>query len=152
MNPKIHGHARSGSKPHSRTYQIWSDMKRRCLNPKRDSYPDYGGRGITLCPEWHAFTAFLADMGEAPPGLTLDRRENNEGYHKNNCRWITVQEQEQNRRDTVRLTYKDETRCVADWERILGFAKGTVQQRVNRGWTSERALTTPVNIKHRRKV
>ena len=80
------------------TYQSWIDMKRRCLDPNRRSYKDYGGRGITVCQRWFKFENFLADMGDKPHGLTLDRKENHGHYEPENCRWATPKVQAGNRR------------------------------------------------------
>ena|ERR1700757_411390 len=82
----------------SRTYHCWENMKQRCNNPNHPSYKNYGGRGITYCAEWEYYKNFRRDMGVAPLGLTLERRNNDEGYNKNNCYWGTWNEQAQNRR------------------------------------------------------
>lgn len=82
------------------SYTIWAGMKVRCLNPKSKFYPNYGGRGITVCDEWkESFEAFALDMGLRPsPDHTLDRIDNERGYCKENCRWATGTEQCLNRR------------------------------------------------------
>ena len=84
----------------SRTHVIWVAMKQRCTNPKRNRYEIYGGRGITVCDRWmQSFENFLADMGEAPEGLSLDRFPDMDGnYEPGNCRWATDVEQVYNRR------------------------------------------------------
>lgn len=93
-SPEFHGMSAS------RTYGKWSSMVSRCTNPNDPRWEDYGGRGITVCLRWrHSFLYFLADMGEAPEGLTLDRFPNNDGnYEPGNCRWATPSEQVANRR------------------------------------------------------
>lgn len=79
-------------------YRLWAAMIARCENKKVACYPRYGGRGIRVCPEWHSFEAFYADMGERPPGKSLDRIDNDGPYCKANCRWATATEQALNTR------------------------------------------------------
>lgn len=80
-------------------YQCWADMKQRCLNPKYKQYKDYGGRGIMVCDAWLRFECFYNDMWEGyDPILTLERKDNNKGYYKDNCTWTTQAEQNRNQR------------------------------------------------------
>lgn len=92
-----HGHSRKGA--WSPTYYSWAAMVSRCTNPKRNNWHLYGGRGIAVCDRWREFAAFLADMGERPPGTSLDRIDPSKGYSKGNCRWATRTEQNRNRRN-----------------------------------------------------
>lgn len=85
----------------SRAYNCWINMRQRCCNPKHPHYEHYGGRGVEIHPAWDSFEKFLADMGEPPEGLTLERRNNNEGYSKSNCYWATMAEQNDNKRAQV---------------------------------------------------
>lgn len=80
------------------TYKSWSDMLQRCNNTKNSRYPDWGGRGIKVCEEWLKFENFLKDMGEKPKGFTLERQNNEDGYYKTNCCWISHTEQNRNQR------------------------------------------------------
>lgn len=92
----IHGHARK--KLNSPIYGSWCGMISRCTNPRNKQWDNYGGRGITVCRRWYKFKNFLADMGEAPPGLSLDRINNDGNYEPGNCRWATAKQQANNRR------------------------------------------------------
>jgi len=82
------------------TYYSWAAMKGRCLNPKDTRYKDYGGRGIAVCERWMDFRNFLADMGERPEGMTLDRIDVNGGYNLANCRWASAKQQAVNKRNS----------------------------------------------------
>jgi len=101
--------ARSTTHGQSRTvtYYTWRDMKTRCHNKNSAAYPDYGGRGITICDRWASFENFLSDMGERPVGLSLDRKDVNGNYEPSNCRWATRTEQNNNTRRTAVIGQED---------------------------------------------
>jgi hypothetical protein len=81
------------------TWGSWHAMRQRCENPKAPGYWNYGGRGITVCDRWReSYAAFLADMGERPRGMTIDRRDSNGNYEPSNCRWATAAMQSRNTR------------------------------------------------------
>ena len=96
-----HGHARRGSV--TRAYTCWVGMQQRCFNPNTKGYCNYGGRGITVCEYWRLdFQAFYADMLDPPPGLSIDRINNEGNYEPGNCRWATASVQVRNQRPRKR--------------------------------------------------
>lgn len=98
----VHGHNKAGRGNQSPTWTSWSSMKKRCNMKSHISYPNYGGRGISVCERWDVFENFLADMGERPSGKTLDRKDVNGNYTPENCRWATLSEQQKNKRCHVK--------------------------------------------------
>lgn len=142
-----HGMARS------REHRSWMSARERCTNQRNKAYADYGGRGITMCAGWESFAAFLADMGPCPPGMTIDRIDNDGGYWcgrcdqcvrlelSANCRWATRQQQNNNRRLAVLVTVRGETLNVTEWARRSGLSHHTIARRIARGWTPEQAVT-----------
>lgn len=104
----------------------------------------YVERGIDIDPRWDIFENFLEDMGERPPGTTLDRIDNDKGYSPENCRWATPREQSYNRCNTKFVIYKGETVPLAKLVYEYGVVAGnTVAGRLSRGWDLEKALSTP---------
>lgn len=87
---------------HTPTYNSWASMIQRTCNPRHPSWKNYGGRGVTVCDRWlHSFEDFLADMGARPPGLSIDRIDNDGNYEPGNCRWATRSQQNSNTRRQV---------------------------------------------------
>jgi len=125
-------------------YPVWKEMVYRCTNPNHRDWKDWGGRGITVCRRWRKFENFLKDMGECPAGCQLDRENNNEGYSPENCRWTTAKINSRNRRDNHLIEYNGKTQCLAAWSEETGIHAHTIGDRIDRGWSIEKALTTPV--------
>lgn len=129
-------------------YQVWADMKQRCLNPKVPQYHNYGGRGITVCDRWlSSFENFLIDMGEKPAGKSIDRINNDGNYEPGNCRWATSKEQRDNQRTTHLIEIQGVTKPLRDWARDYGIHETTIHGRLRRGWDIESAVKTPVSEK-----
>lgn len=143
-----HGAAR-GNRP-TPTYLSWRAMLSRSrsgTNPKdRRRYLD---QGITVTERWTNFATFLADMGERPPGTTLDRIDNMQGYTPENCRWATPTQQNRNRRSNVRLTFRGQTKTPAEWAEIVGIERHTIGHRIRNGWPIEDALTIKPDKRNR---
>lgn len=123
-------------------HKIWTNMKSRCLDPNNPNYENYGGRGITICSRWMKFENFYQDMRNKPKGKTLDRIDNNKSYYKENCRWSTLFQQANNKRNNHLLTFKGKTQTIAEWARYLNVKYYIINNRIYRGWNVERALTT----------
>lgn len=123
-------------------YQVWANMKSRCLNSRHRDYSKYGGRGITVCERWQdSFSSFLLDMGERPSEeYSLDRIDNNGPYDPSNCRWATKTEQAQNTRMTHWVEVNGVTKCLSDWAASSGVPLAQLVRRLQRGWAPERAV------------
>jgi hypothetical protein len=127
-----HGHAKDGKC--SSTFRVWQAMLDRCRRPKSTVYHYYGGRGISVCPQWaSSFQAFLTDMGERPTDCQLDRINNNGNYEPANCRWATKQEQIANRRNTQFIQLNGQRVPYAEASRHTGVAYWTIRRRAMKG-------------------
>lgn len=124
----------------------YQGMIARCTNENHPGYAHYGGRGITVCDRWlESFENFVADMGECPEGMTLERRDNDKGYSKENCVWATRARQSRNTSRNRLIEFGGVTLPMRDMEIRLGFKKGTLQRRLDLGWSVEDACSLPVN-------
>lgn len=121
-------------------YVAWQLMHDRCSNPNNENYHRYGARGIKVCERWRSYELFLADMGPRPPGLTLDRMDNDGGYRPDNCRWATRQQQSRNQSCNRRITAHGETRVLVEWAELSGIPRERIANRLKRGWIPERAI------------
>ncbi len=140
----------------TKMYKAWHGMIQRCTNPNSLDYPNYGGRGITVCPEWYDYLTFYNDMGDRPNGMTLDRIDVNGNYEPNNCRWITNLAQQNNRRDNVLISYLNEVKTISEWSRYFNIPVTNIRNRLNRGWSldevfSKEDFTNKKHPKHRKR-
>ena len=141
MKPK-HGHAsHDKSTP---TYNSWRGMHRRCFDKNYEDFHSYGGRGITMCDRWRfSFSNFLSDMGVRPKGTTLDRRDNNKGYSRENCNWATRLEQNNNTRRIHLFEYNGMKKTLTNWAKFFNIKRSTLYMRIEQyGWEINRALHT----------
>jgi hypothetical protein len=132
-------------------YVIWSGMISRCFNPSKRAFPDYGGRGITVCERWrNSFSNFYSDMGPRPSRWhSIDREDNDGNYEPGNCRWATRSEQNRNRRDNHLVTVNGVTRCVGEWSELTGIHPEVIRKRLRRGWSDADSIEP---IGHKRRV
>lgn len=113
------------------TFRVWSGMRQRCLDPNYHSYDRYGGSGIKIAERWMVYDNFLADMGERPAGLTLDRYPDHAGnYEPGNCRWATPKQQARNKRTTALV----DGIAIADLAEKHGIPRATIQYRYRKGY------------------
>lgn len=122
----------------------------RCKNESDKSYDSYGGRGITVCERWYTFENFLADMGESPELLSIDRIDVNGNYEPSNCRWATQKEQSRNTRRSRKYVFDGNEVTLTELCEISGQKNETLRNRIDRGWSIENAMNTPAHLYHNR--
>jgi len=140
---------RKHGKTRTPEYRTWQSMHTRCYNRNSDDYPNYGGCGITICDRWKdSFETFLADMGLRPsPKHSIDRFPNPHGnYEPSNCRWATMKEQHNNRRDNYLIAHEGETKTITEWANQYGLSPQLVRYRIGHGWTIVEALIKPSRL------
>jgi len=154
-NAKISRHGMCKGSGPSRTWRSWFGAKQRTANKNLPCARDYVGRGIKMCERFKVFELFLQDLGPCPPGLTLDRHNNNGHYScgkcrecienawPSNCRWATRKEQSNNTRGNHMIEYNGKTQSMMMWSEELGLKYRTIRSRLAGGWTPERTFTTP---------
>lgn len=127
-----------------RMFQVWNGMKARCEQVNHSNYKNYGGRGIKVCERWQTFDNFLADMGTPEKGMSLDRIDHNGDYQPDNCRWASRREQSLNTRRSRMLEFNGVSKTAHEWAEELNIDPKTLRQRLYRGWSVEKTLTTPL--------
>lgn len=123
------------SKNYPRLYRIWTNARYRCSNPNANNYKYYGGKGITFCEEWNKFASFCkwSLNNGYEDDLTLDRVDVNKGYEPNNCRWVTMKDQTNNKRNNVYYEYDGQLHTLSQWSEIYGLNYDTVLTRYSNG-------------------
>jgi len=141
-------HGMNGTRP----WRIWRNLINRCDNPNMTQYEDWGGRGISYDPKWKDFSAFWEDMKDGySDNLSIDRIDNNKNYCKENCKWSTRKEQNNNQRTNRLIAVNGETKTMTEWGELLCIKPGTIWNRIeNLGWSPEDAVTIPVRGSRRR--
>lgn len=132
----------------TRIYSCWKQMHQRCYNPENQSYPYYGGRGIGVCHRWSSVFNFLEDMGHPPKGMSIDRKDNNADYSPDNCHWVNQEAQNSNTRRNRYLVWDGREQTIKAWAKELDLNPRAISDRLRRGWSIERALTTPTPRKY----
>lgn len=135
----------------TRLYQVWDTMRQRCNNPNCNAYKNYGARGIKIVPEWDDYSVFYDwamkngyDENAPKFKYTLDRIDVDADYGPENCRWVSMKIQSNNKRNTIKLTYQGETHSLSEWADIIHVNYCTLWGRYKHGWSVERILTTPI--------
>lgn len=137
----------------TRLYNVWLNMKQRCYNPKNPKYVLYGGKGIVIDDRWkNDFVGFMewALSHGYRVGLTIDRVDSAKNYCPENCRWVDVMTQNHNTNRNINITFGGKMMCLSEWARALKINRNTLRARLDKGWSVEKALTTPVDKFFRR--
>jgi hypothetical protein len=136
--PPVHGMSRTP------IHQAWSSMIDRCTRVNHKFYSHYGARGIMVCKEWQSFENFLRDMGSTYKlGLTLERRDNNQGYNFKNCYWATWTQQARNRRSSKIINTPKGQMLLCEASEISGLKVETLFYRLKKGWPTSRLFDAP---------
>lgn len=137
----------------TRLYSIWKNMKARCYNPNNEKFPIYGGRGISVCPEWRTDFKPFRDWALShgyQDDLTIDRIDVNGNYCPENCRWANAIQQMRNKQHNHLITYKNTTKTLAEWAEQFHIDRRTISRRLNQCWTVEEAFETPVGQRRKK--
>lgn len=120
---------------HTKIYQVWKSMRRRCNNPKDKRYIHYGGKGVKVCERWDKFENFIKDMGFPPKGFSIERIDVNGDYCPENCTYIPLDKQSENSTQTRWMALGDEIRHMAGWAEVFGKSRATIREHLNKGRT-----------------
>ena len=126
----------------SKMYGVWASMINRCHNKRVKCYPNYGGRGVSVCDRWkQSFESFYQDVGDAPEGKSLDRVDNDGPYSPENVRWATQQQQAENSRKAVKVGAFGKTQSPRKWSEEFGVPASVIRGRLKTGWSPEDAVS-----------
>jgi len=137
-------HGNCIAKKRSPEYLSWVAMMQRCYNKNHVAFEKYGEAGIQVCGSWHDFINFLNDMGNRPKNTSLERTNNNLGYFKENCKWASSSEQQNNRKNNLKLTFQGLELTLMQWAKKINMNYRTLKARINLGWKIEDVLTKSV--------
>lgn len=163
-NHKLHQkYSGSDSQSHSRYYKIyhtWLHIKDRCYNPRCKSYSNYGGRGIKMCDEWkNNYQAFKNwslshdfHQTSSPMDMTIDRIDVNGNYEPSNCRWVGIDIQANNKRNSHYIVFHGKRYTVATLAHKYNLNRVTIYRRLKLGWTGDRLVSKPYEYKNTKKV
>lgn len=129
-----------------RLYGIWKGMHQRCSDPNWRGAKYYIEKGISVCEEWRDYTVFrewALSHGYAD-GLSIDRIDNDGGYRPENCRWVDARMQANNQSRNKRVAFNGSTKTLSEWATEINIPYDTLKRRLLKGWSVERAFTTPV--------
>lgn len=133
---------RSHADSNSPEYRTWANMHQRCRCKSGPDFALYAARGIRVCERWHNYALFLEDMGRKPTSShSIDRIDLNGNYDPGNCRWATLIEQANNKRNNLLITYRGRTQTLPMWCRELGISLAAIRSRIDRGWPLELAMS-----------
>ena len=139
---RTHGYANK-----ERLYEIWKNMKYRCYNENDNRFKHYGGKGVKVCNEWKddylSFRNWSMTSGYND-NLSIDRINNDGDYKPSNCRWVDNKTQANNQSRNRILTYKGKSKTMSEWADYLGLTYGAMNHRVQRNWSMERIVNTPM--------
>jgi hypothetical protein len=124
------------------THNVWKQMKQRCENPHNHAFANYGGRGINVCDEWISIINFdsWALISGYKEGLTIERIDVNGNYCPENCTWIPKSEQNNNKRNSIKITFRGEIKTAAQWGHILGIKIYKIYYYLKKGKTVEEII------------
>ena len=125
------------------TWRSWANMIRRCYQKNHPTFLHYGSRGIAVCERWRNFESFLADMGQRPPGMSIERKDVDGNYEPANCKWATTDEQNNNKRTTHWVEVDGARLSLSKACRLKGIPYDRVRQRLAGGWPLALALDAP---------